>query len=50
MAIYRLPPMLVQVGSAETMLDDSKRFVEKAKEAKVDVQIDLEGYVSWMAW
>ncbi|MDC0458013.1 alpha/beta hydrolase [Alphaproteobacteria bacterium] len=36
-----LPPMLVQVGSAETMLDDSKRFVEKAKEAKVDVQIEV---------
>jgi acetyl esterase/lipase len=29
-----LPPMLVQVGSAETMLDDSKRFVEKAKKSK----------------
>ena len=36
-----LPPMLVQVGSAETMLDDSKRFVERAKEAKVDVQIEV---------
>jgi len=29
--------MLVQVGSSETMLDYSKRFVERAKEAKVDV-------------
>ena len=36
-----LPPMLVQVGSCETMLDDSKRFVEKAKEAKVDIQIEI---------
>ena len=36
-----LPPMLVQVGSAETMLDDSKRFVEKAKAAKVDIQIEV---------
>ena len=36
-----LPPLLVQVGSSETMLDDSKRFVEKAKEAKVDVQIEV---------
>ena len=35
-----LPPMLVQVGSAEVMLDDSVRFVERAKEAKVDVQIE----------
>ena len=36
-----LPPLLIQVGSAETMLDDSRRFVEKAKEAKVDVQIEV---------
>jgi monoterpene epsilon-lactone hydrolase len=36
-----LPPLLVQVGSAETLLDDSKRFVERAKEAKVDVQIEV---------
>jgi acetyl esterase/lipase len=36
-----LPPLLVQVGSAETMLDDSRRFFEKAKEAKVDVQIEV---------
>ena len=36
-----LPPLLVQVGSAETMLDDSRRFVEKAKEAKVDVEIEV---------
>ena len=26
-----LPDMLIQVGSAETMLDDSKRFYKKAK-------------------
>ncbi|MDC0093913.1 alpha/beta hydrolase [Alphaproteobacteria bacterium] len=36
-----LPTILVQVGSNETLLDDSKRFVEKAKEAKVDVQIEI---------
>jgi len=36
-----LPPILVQVGTAETMLDDSKRFVEKAKKAKVDIQIEV---------
>ncbi len=36
-----LPPMLVQVGSDETMLDDSRRVVKKAKEAKVDVQIEV---------
>ena len=36
-----LPNLLVQVGSAETMLDDSKRFVERAKHANVDVQIEI---------
>ena len=36
-----LPPLLVQVGSAETMLDDSRRFVEKAREAKLDIQIEV---------
>ena len=36
-----LPNLLVQVSSAETMLYDSKRFVERAKDAKVDVQIEV---------
>ena len=36
-----LPPLLIQVGSAETMLDDSRRFFEKAKVAKVDVKIEV---------
>jgi acetyl esterase/lipase len=35
--LRRLPPMLVQVGSAETLLDDSRRIVERAREAGVDV-------------
>jgi len=35
-----LPPMLVQVGSAETMLDDSRRFAKKAKKANVDVDYE----------
>ena len=26
-----LPPMLIQVGSAEKMLDDNKRFVKEQK-------------------
>jgi acetyl esterase/lipase len=36
-----LPSILVQVGTAETMLDDSRRFVEKAKKAKVDIHIEI---------
>ena len=39
--LSELPNILVQVGSAETMLDDSKRFVEKAKAAKVDIEIEV---------
>ncbi len=34
-----LPNILIQVGSAETMLDDSKLFYEKAKKANVNVKL-----------
>ena len=36
-----LPPLLVQVGSIETMLDDSTRLSERAKSAGVDVQLEI---------
>ena len=36
-----LPDMLIQVGSAETMLDDSKRFYKKAKKANVNVKLEI---------
>ena len=36
-----LPDILIQVGSAETMLDDSKRFYEKAKKANVNVKLEI---------
>lgn len=36
-----LPPLLIQVGSAELLLDDSTRFSEKAKAAGVDVVLDV---------
>lgn len=35
-----LPPMLVQVGSIETMLDDSTAFAERAKATGVDVTLE----------
>lgn len=35
-----LPPLLIQVGDAETLLDDSNRVAEKAK--KAGVKVDLE--------
>ncbi|MFV5515147.1 alpha/beta hydrolase [Acinetobacter gerneri] len=36
-----LPPTLVQVGSKEILLDDAKRFEDKAKETGVDVRYKL---------
>ncbi|GAG94011.1 unnamed protein product, partial [marine sediment metagenome] len=36
-----MPPLLIQVGSSEIILDDSTRFSEKAKAAGVDVTLDV---------
>ena len=36
-----LPDILIQVGSAETMLDDSIRFYEKAKKANVNAKLEI---------
>lgn len=35
------PPIYIQVGDAETLLDDSRRIAERARKAGVDVKIDL---------
>lgn len=35
-----LPPMLIQVGTSETLLDDSVRLAERAKGAGVDVTLE----------
>ncbi|MDD9902891.1 MAG: alpha/beta hydrolase [Rhodospirillaceae bacterium] len=35
-----LPPMLVQVGTAETMYDDSRLYAEKAQAAGVDITFE----------
>lgn len=35
------PPIYIQVGDAETLLDDSKRIAERAKTAGSDVRIDI---------
>ena len=39
--LYGLPPLLVQVGTAEVLLDDSIRFAERAKAAGVDVTLEV---------
>ncbi|MCS6826015.1 MAG: alpha/beta hydrolase [Caldilinea sp.] len=36
-----LPPLLIQAGSAEMLLDDSRRFAERARAAGVDVQLEI---------
>lgn len=36
-----MPPMLIQVGSYEALLDDSRRFYDKAKAAGVDVELQI---------
>jgi monoterpene epsilon-lactone hydrolase len=36
-----LPPILIIVGTAELLLDDSKRFAERAKKASVDITLDI---------
>jgi len=35
-----LPPMLIQVGTAEALLDDATRFAERARAAGVDVTLE----------
>lgn len=41
-----LPPLLIHVGTAETMLDDSRAFAERARAAGVDVRLEeWEGLV-----
>ena len=36
-----LPPLLIQVGTSEVLLDDSTRFAERAKAAGVDVRLKI---------
>ncbi len=39
--LHGLPPILIHVGEDELLLDDSKRFAEKAKNAGVDVTLKV---------
>ncbi len=36
-----LPPMFLQVSDAETLLDDSRSFTEQARDAGVEVRLDV---------
>jgi acetyl esterase/lipase len=46
-ADYRgLPPLLLQVGTREVLLDDSRRVAERARAAGVDVTLEIgEGLI-----
>ena len=35
-----LPPMLIQVGTAESMFDDSQRFADRAYAAGVEIEFE----------
>jgi acetyl esterase/lipase len=39
--LHNLPPILIQVGTAEILMDDSIRFAEKAKKEGVDVTLEV---------
>jgi monoterpene epsilon-lactone hydrolase len=39
--LHGLPPMLIQVGTSEILLDDSVRLADHAKRAGVDVKLDI---------
>jgi acetyl esterase/lipase len=39
--LHGLPPILIQVGDAEVVLDDSTRFAARARAAGVDVTLDI---------
>jgi epsilon-lactone hydrolase len=47
-----LPPMLIQVGSAETLLDDAQRFAAAAGEADVFVTLEIWPHMihAWPVW
>ncbi len=48
--LHGLPPVMLQVGDDEILLDDSTRFAEKAKAAGVDVTLQVwEGMVHCFA-
>jgi monoterpene epsilon-lactone hydrolase len=46
------PPMLIQVGSAETLLSDAVRFAAAAGSADIDVTLEIWPYMihAWPLW
>ena len=50
--LRNFPPMLIQVGSAETLLDDATRFAATAGAADVSVTLEIWPYMihAWPLW
>jgi monoterpene epsilon-lactone hydrolase len=50
--LARLPPTLIQVGSTETLLDDSTRFAAAAGAADVEVTLEIWPHMihAWPMW
>jgi acetyl esterase/lipase len=50
--LARLPPTLIQVGSAETLLDDSTRFAAAAGVADLEVTLEIWPHMihAWPMW
>jgi acetyl esterase/lipase len=38
--LHDLPPLLIHVGTAETLLDDATRLADRARAAGVDVELE----------
>ncbi len=47
--LHGLPPLLIHVGTREILHDDSLRFARKAREAGVDVTLEV-GEELWHVW
>jgi len=47
-----LPPLLIQVGSAETLLDDAVRIARRAGVADVPVSLEIWPHMihAWHLW
>jgi acetyl esterase/lipase len=39
--LHGLPPLVIHAGESETLLDDSRRFAQRAKQAGVEVEIKV---------
>jgi epsilon-lactone hydrolase len=50
--LHGFPPMLIQVGSSETLLDDAARFATAAGAADVSVTLEIWPHMihAWELW